>query len=133
MKRTVPVLLALCAALATLAGAAAFAAGPKAAPTESVEGCVRTRTGETLCPPAKTRCAQDRYGEWHCSGRGGDAVLDRHGKPVCGPGRCVRDPYGDAQCSKEADGAAALDRYGKGVCTGGCVPARAELCSALKP
>lgn len=93
--------------------------------------CVTDRYGNTLCPPADSRCVATRYGDWACSGPGGGAALDAAGQPQCGVGRCVLDTLNRVMCSKEAGGAAARDRYGQAVCTGGCAPGQAALCKPL--
>lgn len=85
--------------------------------------CVQNFQGQTLCPPAETRCAADRYGEWYCSGPGGDALQNRDGVPVCGKGRCISDVEGRIWCSKSPNGSAALNWDSKPVCTDGCAPA----------
>lgn len=95
------------------------------------QGCVTSRSGETLCPAPDSKCAKDLYGDWHCSPPGGDVTLDRGRTPVCGPGQCVVDLRGDVYCSSSSRGAAALDRYSEASCAGGCVRAQAQACTRL--
>ncbi|TXC67004.1 hypothetical protein FSC37_18250 [Piscinibacter aquaticus] len=59
-------------------------------------------------------------------------MLNRHGNPVCGTGRCVIDIHGEVMCSASPRGSAALDRYSKAVCTAGCATATANACTPLK-
>lgn len=114
-------------ACATLALFAANATAQNQNPTQ----CLRLLSGDTACPPADSRCVQDRYGDWFCSGPGGDAVLNRNGNPVCGTGACVKDLNGEFQCSTQARGAAAIGIDTKAVCSGGCESASASRCSKL--
>ena len=93
--------------------------------------CVTLRNGQTACPPADSKCVKDRYGEWFCSGAGGDAVLNINGNPVCGAGACVKDLNGEFQCSTQARGAAAIDLASRAVCSAGCEAASASRCTAL--
>ena len=102
-----------------------------AGPGLSMAQCVKSNTGDTLCPPAETRCVQDRYGNWFCSAAGGDANIDRYGTPVCGAGACVKDRRGDVQCSSQPRGNAALDTYGVAVCSSSCAPGTAQACTPL--
>lgn len=95
--------------------------------------CLTDRYGQTLCPPADSRCVATRSGGWFCSGPGGGAALDAAGLPQCGAGRCVTDLQHRVMCSKETGGAAARDRYGQAVCTGGCTPGQAAMCRPLQP
>ena len=113
--------------IALLAAAAAAFALPSAAQTQ----CVTLLSGATACPPADSKCVKDRYGEWFCSGPGGDATLNINGNPVCGTGACVKDLNGEFQCSTQARGAAAMDITSKAVCTSGCAVASASQCTKL--
>src|SRR4051812_29739594 len=93
--------------------------------------CMTLLNGQTACPPPESRCVKDRYGEWFCSGPGGDAVLNINGNPVCGAGACVKDMNGEFQCSTQSRGSAAMDLSSKAVCSAGCTPASASLCAKL--
>ncbi len=96
--------------------------------------CLRNTAGETVCPPAKTVCTQERdNNSIKCSPSDGGIILDRYGKAACGVGSCVLNRYGDPFCSTAAGGAAGLSLHGEPACTGGCEPARAARCTALSP
>jgi hypothetical protein len=123
MKRALQLLALLAVA------ASANMPGPAFAQSE----CVRLLDGRTACPPADTRCVKDRYGDWLCSGPGGDAVININGNPVCGVGACVKDVNGEFQCSTQPRGAAAMDVSSKPVCSGGCETASASRCTKLVP
>lgn len=103
------------------------------APASAQAECVRLIDGRTACPPADSKCVKDRYGDWYCSGPGGDAALNIHGNPVCGVGACVKDLHGELRCSTQPRGAAAMDITSKAVCTGGCDAASAARCAKLTP
>lgn len=95
-------------------------------------GCITNIRGETVCPPARTVCMQDRdTPEIKCSPRDGGIAHDFYGKASCGPGSCIRDMAGKVMCSRTPGGAAAINMYSEAVCTDGCVPGSASMCSML--
>ena len=94
----------------------------------SQAGCMNDRYGNVQCGPAGSQCLKDHVGEVKCSPPDGGIVLDRYRTPVCGPGSCLANRYGDILCSSVSKGGAALNINGEPVCTEGCVPASAQLC-----
>jgi len=126
MFRALARLLPILAALSLLAGALPAHAQSR--------DCVRTLSGETVCPPARTQCMAERDNPAviKCSPVDGGIAPDFYGKPVCGAGSCVRDLRSETYCSRTPAGAAALSINGEAVCTGGCVKASASLCTSLQ-
>ncbi len=106
---------------------------PVQAQTQSQTGsCITNIRGETVCPPARTVCLQDRdTTEIKCSTRDGGIAHDFYGKASCGPGSCIRDMGGKVSCSRTPGGAAAINMYSEAVCTDGCVPGNPALCTTL--
>jgi len=110
-----------------IAGFAAVSAG-YAQHLDPQPGCIADRYGNAVCGPAGSRCLKDLHGDVKCSPADGGIALDRYKTPVCGPGRCALDRYGEVVCSRVAKGSAVVDIHGEMVCTGGCVNASAAAC-----
>ncbi len=116
----------LCAVAATFCLAVSALTAPAFAQTRD---CMRTINAETVCPPARSQCIQERDNLGiKCSPPDGGIAADFYGKAVCGPGSCVRTVTSETFCSKVPGGAAALSIHGEAVCTGGCEPAKASAC-----
>ncbi|MGA0570409.1 hypothetical protein ACO2Q9_06775 [Variovorax sp. VNK109] len=125
--------LAFVSALVSASVLALSGAMPANAQTQSQTGsCVTNIRGETVCPPARTVCMQDRdTPEIKCSPRDGGIAHDFYGKASCGPGSCIRDMGGKVTCSRTPGGAAAINMQSEAVCTDGCVPGSASMCTTL--
>jgi hypothetical protein len=91
-------------------------------------GCVRDRYGNIVCGPPGSQCRKAIHGEVKCSPPDGGIMLDRYKEPVCGPGRCIADRYGEVLCSIVPKGAAAVDVHGDVVCTQACTKASPRAC-----
>jgi hypothetical protein len=90
--------------------------------------CGRDRYGAIVCGPPGGQCLKSVYGDVRCSSPDGGIMLDRYKVPVCGPGRCARDRYGEVLCSVVPKGSAAIDIHGDVVCTEGCTKASPGAC-----